>query len=574
MQMYKNTVATSTAASAPGTMGQTVNTFGGGANAALLGNNPLGYISAQYESNGNPATVSGGVGDPGGVSFGSYQFATFGNTNVAESSPLYRFWKQYYMSAHPGVRPGSNQAFINAWKAEANANPAQFQANEHAFMLEEYYKPYWRHMVNKGFDANKHSRAAQEILWSTSIQYGPGTSVLDQAFSGKNPQGMTAPQLVKTAMDYKRDTVGVKWYTNASEAVKKGVRNRFDVGERQALNALGNQGPLNLGFGYGPLGFGLVDDLFGGTINNITNAIGALFGTNAATVDGGSSIIDTLGAPTGNASVDQQKVVNMMKSKYGQLFYSLDWDKQDPDKGSASCASTVGWAYKKALGINGMSASSTDQAKDTHFTTIWTNNGSNSLPVESLQPGDILYQNWDRTSNNGVMKHTEMYAGNNQDLSHGGNPVYGPVLKDLNNYRRQHTMMVRRYNGFINGASNVGSGIGYGSGPACRDIGYGSPAMGYGPSDRSTPGISMRGTETRLDAIISLLRQLASQPVGKATTAATTNNTYYGGDTSGSGNVTIINAGNGQTQQRIGKNDVRNERLRIKHNQIAAAKHY
>ena len=574
MQMYKNTVATSTAASAPGTMGQTVNTFGGGANAALLGNNPLGYISAQYESNGNPATVSGGVGDPGGVSFGSYQFATFGNTNVAESSPLYRFWKQYYMSAHPGVRPGSNQAFINAWKAEANANPAQFQANEHAFMLEEYYKPYWRHMVNKGFDANKHSRAAQEILWSTSIQYGPGTSVLDQAFSGKNPQGMSAPQLVKTAMDYKRDTVGVKWYTNASEAVKKGVRNRFDVGERQALNALGNQGPLNLGFGYGPLGFGLVDDLFGGTINNITNAIGALFGTNAATVDGGSSMIDTLGAPTGNASVDQQKVVNMMKSKYGQLFYSLDWDKQDPDKGSASCASTVGWAYKKALGINGMSASSTDQAKDTHFTTIWTNNGSNSLPVESLQPGDILYQNWDRTSNNGVMKHTEMYAGNNQDLSHGGNPVYGPVLKDLNNYRRQHTMMVRRYNGFINGASNVGSGIGYGSGPACRDIGYGSPAMGYGPSDRSTPGISMRGTETRLDAIISLLHQLASQPVGKATTAATTNNTYYGGDTSGSGNVTIINAGNGQTQQRIGKNDVRNERLRIKHNQIAAAKHY
>ena len=61
-----------------------------------------------------------------------------------------------------------------------------------------------------------------------------------------------------------------------------------------------------------------------------------------------------------------------------------------------------------------------------------------------LRPGDILYQNWSRTSNNGKMNHTEMYAGNGADLSHGG-PGRGPVVKTLDDYRRKHTMMIRRY---------------------------------------------------------------------------------------------------------------------------------
>jgi len=558
IDMYKATLATSASSTEPGAMGNVVNTTGG---ASLLGANPLGFISARYESTGNPATVSGGLGDPGGVSFGSYQFATFGNTYVKSNSPLYRFWNQYYASAHPGVKPGSNQAFINAWKAEANANPAQFQANEHAFMLENYYKPYWSHMKSRGFDANRHSRAAQEILWSTAIQYGAGTKVLDKAFAGMNPQSMSVAAFVKRAMDYKRDTVGTDYYKKASESVKRGVRSRFDVGERQALNELGNQGPLSLGFG---IGYGPIEDIFGGYINKIVGNAASVFGGN--TED--TSMIDSLGAPSGNASADQQKVVNQMRSVYGKLFYSRDGNRQDPDKGAASCASTVGWAYRKALGVNGMSASSTTQAKNPNFTTIWTNNGGNSLPVESLQPGDILYQNWDRTSNNGDMQHTEMYAGNGQDLSHGGNPVYGPVLKDLNDYRRKHTMMVRRYNGFIN---NVGSGIGYGAGPGCRNISDWS--FGYGPGDSNGSVVySARGTETRLDTIISILRQLASQPAPKATTAATSNNSYYGGDTENK--VVVVNAGGQSETKQIGRNDVRNERLRAKHNQIAMARHF
>ena len=150
------------------------------------------------------------------------------------------------------------------------------------------------------------------------------------------------------------------------------------------------------------------------------------------------------------ASEVQQQLVDQMRSIYGQIPYSLE-GPQDPDKGSASCASTVGWAYRKVLGIDGMSASSSAQSQDSRFSTIWVNDGT-PLDTSILQPGDIIYQNWNQTRYNPnlakPMSHTEMYAGDNTDLSHGGDPHYGPVEKSLNDYRKKHTMMVRRYTPF------------------------------------------------------------------------------------------------------------------------------
>lgn len=172
-------------------------------------------------------------------------------------------------------------------------------------------------------------------------------------------------------------------------------------------------------------------------------------------------------------SPDQLKPVNAMKSIYGQLNYSQDGTKQNPEKGASSCASTVAWAYNKALGIRPGDTvsrdaymSSTAQSKDNRFTTIWTNNGSgltDDFVKNYMQPGDIVYQNWNQSYNNGEMRHTEMYAGNGQTLSHGG-PNWsdkGPVYKNLlSNSRKKHTMMIRRYNGFLN---NNTTGYGQGS---------------------------------------------------------------------------------------------------------------
>lgn len=199
------------------------------------------------------------------------------------------------------------------------------------------------------------------------------------------------------------------------------------------------------------------------------NALGAIFGTSSSESSGDTSTNDAYSsdsnAPTNSYGFtgNAQGLLDAMQSIKGKIRYSLT-EAQDPDKGTASCASTVAWAYKKALGVENpvLSASSTAQCKDSRFTTIWQNTEGTNVPSSILQPGDIMYINWDKTKyvpGSTNMKHTEMYAGNDQDWSHGGNPKYGPVLKDLTNGRKKNVMMVRRYTPWTTTTSASGSGL-------------------------------------------------------------------------------------------------------------------
>mgnify|MGYP002672074852 CR=1 FL=1 len=287
-------------------------------------------------------------------------------------------------------------------------------------------------------------------------------------------------------------------------------------------------------------------DLFSGATSSISSLFG---GTN-------NDISYDDSAWKNNPS--QYGLVAAMNSIRGKIKYSLS-GPQNPDRGSASCASTVGWAYRKVLGdkdssLKNMSASSTAQATHPSFTTIWANNGSGlstDFINKYLRPGDILYQNWSRTSNNGKMNHTEMYAGNGADLSHGG-PGRGPVIKTLDDHRRKHTMMIRRYNGFMNNGSSTTSGTTttnnkftntmevMGPGPKdqyklennfIREMNkqhdsknhpnpHGEGAVGYGNGDSSS-------TDTRLDKILTVITDwyLASKKSNTTVTPQITNNT-------------------------------------------------
>ena len=309
---------------------------------------------------------------------------------------------------------------------------------------------------------------------------------------------------------------------------------------------------------------------------------------------------------TGPGLQGQKDVVNKMGSIAGTIDYSLS-GPQNPDKGSASCASTVAWAYRKALGVNGMSASSTAQSKDPNFTTIWTNDGS-GLDPSILQPGDILYQNWRQTRNNGKMQHTEMYAGYNTDLSHGGSPKFGPVSKGLNDYRRQHTMMVRRYTGFMNqptgstssasddNSAKKAAGYGlFGSKKQADDwnipeeddtrkstSAFNVSAMGQmDPDEARGYGISeptespSHGVETRLDRIIQLLGTIASNGSAalKVKPSQTTNINYGPADTSQKPQVQPIIVPAPQKKQ-PGGDDAKNQQLRAAHRRIASVERF
>jgi len=157
------------------------------------------------------------------------------------------------------------------------------------------------------------------------------------------------------------------------------------------------------------------------------------------------------GESTSTSEAQQELVGKMAWLAQNPIKYDLE-GPQDPDKGSASCASTVGWAYRKVFGndLNGMSASSKKQARDSRFTTIWGNPADEGkqpgklLNLSMLQPGDIVYMK------NPSSNHTEMYAGNGMDWSHGG-PGLGPVLRTLDETRQKRVWAVNRYTPFLNG---------------------------------------------------------------------------------------------------------------------------
>ncbi|MFN9550895.1 MAG: hypothetical protein ACK56Q_11515, partial [Pirellulaceae bacterium] len=69
----------------------------------------LGKLSEKYESGGRgPATVSSGVGDPGGVSYGTYQLAS----KIGRAD---EFVREFYPKEFDGLKGGTPE-FTARWK--------------------------------------------------------------------------------------------------------------------------------------------------------------------------------------------------------------------------------------------------------------------------------------------------------------------------------------------------------------------------------------------------------------------------------------------------------------------------
>lgn len=210
--------------------------------ARMSSSDMIGDYVRKFESgNKPPSFVSSGNGDAGGRSFGTYQFASMGK-EVA-SGNLAGFWNRYYADKWPNVKPGANDAFISAWQTEANRNPEEFHRNEWNFVFNTYYKPF-RAKNSSILNPDKHSRSAQESFWSTAVQYGPNSSVIKNALNDVYSQNVGVADLINTIQDYKVANIS-KNFSSSSAAVQASVRNRHNVGERQALLSIQNLAPLS-----------------------------------------------------------------------------------------------------------------------------------------------------------------------------------------------------------------------------------------------------------------------------------------------------------------------------------------
>ena len=141
----------------------------------------IGKYVKQFESGSDgPAMVSNGEswGDPGGTSFGTYQFPSYGKSIADKDTSLYQFWNKYYASTNSDVTPGRNTAFIERWKQLASSDPDGFFANEYQFCYDQYYKKGLNQSKVVGSVNPDIHRSTQESFWSTMVQFGPSTNCL------------------------------------------------------------------------------------------------------------------------------------------------------------------------------------------------------------------------------------------------------------------------------------------------------------------------------------------------------------------------------------------------------------
>ncbi len=215
------------------------------ATTASDGDRQLGALSEQYETGGRgPGTVSSGAGDPGGVSYGTYQLAG----NLGRPQQFLANEGRAWAAEFGGASPGS-EAFTATWKAIAAREPERFEAAQHAYIQRTHYDVQVQHVAGAtGLDLSTRSAALKDVAWSTSVQHGPESQVIVRAMARVEAQGLASSDglaydraLINAVYDErgKRNGDGtLAYFTSASAQVQTSVANRFASERRDALAML------------------------------------------------------------------------------------------------------------------------------------------------------------------------------------------------------------------------------------------------------------------------------------------------------------------------------------------------
>lgn len=155
----------------------------------------LGQISAPFESGRRgPGAISTGRGDPGGTSYGLYQFTRANVERVFLANPLTKAWlaENGYKNAFRGLRAGT-PAFNAVWKKIAREDPKGFGSIQHDVIWATHGERLFDRLKAVGVDPLEHSLAFQELAWSISVQHGPEAGWVTRVAAAHAPKKYTKP---------------------------------------------------------------------------------------------------------------------------------------------------------------------------------------------------------------------------------------------------------------------------------------------------------------------------------------------------------------------------------------------
>ena len=200
---------------------------------------PLGKLSEKYESGGRgPGTVSTGKGDPGGVSYGTYQLAS----KIGRAD---EFVKRYYPDEFKGLKGGTDE-FTKKWKELAERDPKALHANEHAFIKETHYDPQAKKLEQElMLDVAKRSAAFRDVVWSVAVQHGPNTGLVVTAVKSllkdAKLEDVTDEQIIRAvyAERGRKDKDGkLVHFRRVGDEIIPALTKRFENEMRDALEML------------------------------------------------------------------------------------------------------------------------------------------------------------------------------------------------------------------------------------------------------------------------------------------------------------------------------------------------
>ena len=218
-----------------------------GAAAGALGEaiaEALGTLSAKYETGGRgPGVVSTGAGDPGGVSYGSYQMATKMGVPQKFVTQAGFPWLTDFQNLKAGTAD-----FTACWKRIAANETDAFQKCQHEYIKKTHYDLLAAKILSDdGLDVNTRSRALQDVVWSTAVQHGGGTSIVHKALANVTC-ARTDPafdeKLIRAIYAERGRTKpdgNLAYFSKSSPNVQKGVANRFKNELNDALAMLAKE---------------------------------------------------------------------------------------------------------------------------------------------------------------------------------------------------------------------------------------------------------------------------------------------------------------------------------------------
>lgn len=195
------------------------------ANVALQ---PLGSLSERYESGGaGPGTISTGRGDPGGKSYGVYQLSS-------KQGVLASFVNQYYTTSLKPFKIGG-KTFDAEWRLLASQQPTQFRDAQFQFIKATHYDGQVAQLTSDlGFDPNTRSRALQNVVWSTAVQHGKVTDIVELAIAairaGRPNSAIPDAEIIRAvyAERGRTDAKGIPvHFRRSARAMQRSVLNRF-----------------------------------------------------------------------------------------------------------------------------------------------------------------------------------------------------------------------------------------------------------------------------------------------------------------------------------------------------------